>query len=140
MTSLDDWKQKLLASPEVTQYINGLWGQLKSWLRTDMSRDDSVLRSKIAEGVLNFGAWLSANPALCASINDHMADAARSLASDLRDTIALHIANTVKNWDDSELVRELELSVGSDLQFIRINGTVVGGLIGVVLHALVVVL
>ena len=69
-----------------------------------------------------------------------MADAARSLASDLRDTIATHIATTVKQWDDSELVRELELSVGSDLQFIRMNGTIVGGLIGVVLHAVVMML
>ncbi|MEO8408765.1 MAG: DUF445 family protein, partial [Oxalobacteraceae bacterium] len=43
-------------------------------------------------------------------------------------------------WEDSELVRELELSVGSDLQFIRINGTVVGGLIGIILHAIVIYL
>jgi len=57
--------------------------------------------------------------------------AARGLAGELRDTISLHIASTVKQWEDSELVRELELSVGSDLQFIRINGTLVGGLIAV---------
>ena len=62
------------------------------------------------------------------------------MASDFRDTIALHIASTAKQWEGSELVRELELSVGSDLQFIRINGTVVGGLIGIVLHAIVLYL
>ena len=137
---INDWKHNMVNSPEVITYIHGLWGQLKSWLRNDMSRDDSIFRSKITEGVQNFGGWLSANPDLRDSINDHMADAARSLASDLRDTIATHIATTVKQWDDSELVRELELSVGSDLQFIRMNGTIVGGLIGVVLHAVVMML
>ncbi|MNV80598.1 hypothetical protein D3C71_1742120 [compost metagenome] len=48
-----------------------------------------------------------------------------------------HISRTVKNWDERHLVDELELSVGRDLQYIRFNGTLVGGLIGVALHALV---
>ncbi|MEO6354413.1 MAG: DUF445 domain-containing protein [Burkholderiaceae bacterium] len=134
---IDHWKQQLLDSPEAAQYIDGLWGQLKTWLRDDLAKDSSSLRAKIAAGARNMGQWLEDNPALRDSINDHMADAARGLAGDLRDTIALHIANTVKQWEDSELVRELEQSVGSDLQFIRINGTVVGGLIGITLHALV---
>lgn len=135
---IDHWKRQLLASPEAAHYIDGLWGQLKTWLRNDLAKDGSALRAKIADGARHMGQWLVDNPALRDSINDHMADAARSLAGDLRDTIALHIASTVKQWEDSELVRELELSVGSDLQYIRINGTVVGGLIGVVLHAVAV--
>ena len=137
---INHWKQQLLNSPEAAQYIDGLWGQLKAWLRDDLAKDDSSLRAKIADGARHMGQWLADNPALRDSINDHMADAARGLARDLRDTIALHIASTVKQWEDSELVRELELSVGSDLQFIRINGTVVGGLIGIALHAIVVFL
>lgn len=137
---INHWKQQLLNSPQAAQYIDGLWGQLKTWLRADLAKDDSALRAKIADAARHMGQWLADNPALRDSINDHMADAARGLAGDLRDTIALHIASTVKQWEDSELVRELELSVGSDLQFIRINGTVVGGLIGIVLHAMVVYL
>ena len=130
------WKEMLLASPEAAQYINGLWDQLKQWLRDEIARDNSSLREKIAEATTQMGLWLVDNPNLRDSINDHMADAARSLAIDLRETIAHHIANTVKQWEDSELVHELEMSVGSDLQYIRINGTVVGGLIGITLHAL----
>ena len=137
---INHWKQQLLASPEAAQYIDGLWGQLKTWLRDDLAKDNSLLRAKITGGARHMGQWLVDNPALRDSINEHMADAARGLASDLRDTIALHIANTVKQWEDSELVRELELSVGSDLQFIRLNGTVVGGLIGIILHAIVIYL
>lgn len=133
---INTWKDMLLASPEATQYINGLWNQLKQWLRDDIAKNNSALREKIADGTTKMGLWLVENPSLRDSINDHMADAARSLAIDLRETIAHHIANTVKQWDDSELVHELETSVGSDLQYIRINGTVVGGLIGILLHAL----
>ena len=133
---INDWKAQLLASPEAAQYIDGIWAQLKNWLRDDLSKTDSALREKIAQGAMQMGMWLVDNPALRNSINDHMADAARSLAIDMRETIAHHIANTVKQWDDVELVRELELSVGSDLQYIRLNGTVVGGLIGLLLHAL----
>jgi uncharacterized membrane-anchored protein YjiN (DUF445 family) len=133
---INTWKEMLLASPEATHYINGLWAQLKQWLRDDIARDNSSLREKIADATTQMGLWLVDNPNLRDSINDHMADAARSLAIDLRETIAHHIANTVKQWEDHELVRELETSVGSDLQYIRINGTVVGGLIGIALHAL----
>lgn len=135
---INGWKNLLLASPVAAHYIDGLWGQLKTWLRDDLASSDSLLREKIAGGAHQMGQWLLENPILRDSINDHMADAARGMAVDLRDTIAHHIANTVKQWEDSELVRELELSVGSDLQYIRINGTVVGGLIGIALHALIV--
>jgi uncharacterized membrane-anchored protein YjiN (DUF445 family) len=137
---IEGWKQQLLASPLTAMYINGLWTQLKNWLRNDLSSADSDLRQKIASAARHAGQWLIDNPALRDSVNEHMADAARAMAVDLRDTIATHISATVKQWDDAELVRELELSVGSDLQYIRLNGTVVGGLIGLVLHALVMFL
>ena len=116
------------------QYIDGLWDQLKAWLRDDLTRDDSAVRRKIAAGAGQLGQWLTDNPQLRDSVNQHMADAARALVFDLRETISHHIANTVKQWEDSELVRELELSIGRDLQFIRINGTLVGGLIGLMLY------
>ncbi|MFC6519640.1 DUF445 domain-containing protein [Undibacterium arcticum] len=130
------WKHQLLSAPLVAQYIDGLWDQLKTWLRDDLARDDSAVRRKIAAGAGQLGQWLTDNPQLRDSVNQHMADAARALVFDLRETISHHIASTVKKWEDSELVRELELSIGRDLQFIRINGTLVGGLIGLILHGL----
>jgi uncharacterized membrane-anchored protein YjiN (DUF445 family) len=53
----------------------------------------------------------------------------------LRNGIAQHIASTVRQWDDATLVRDVELSIGRDLQFIRVNGTLVGGAVGLVIHA-----
>lgn len=62
------------------------------------------------------------------------------MSAEIRETVSQHIVYTVTHWDNQSMVRELELSIGRDLQFIRINGTLVGGLIGVLLHALVLVL
>lgn len=137
---IEEWKQDLLGSSALVEYIDGLWDQLKQWLREDLVKGDSRMHAKIAEGMRQLGQWLSDHPQLRDSINDHMADATRALAGDLRETISHHIAGTVKKWEDSELVRELELSIGKDLQFIRVNGTLVGGLIGLLMHGVFVLL
>jgi uncharacterized membrane-anchored protein YjiN (DUF445 family) len=59
----------------------------------------------------------------------------RNDADGLRTGFAKHISGTIKQWEDKDFVGEIELSIGSDLQFIRMNGTLVGGMIGLLLHA-----
>ncbi|MBL8482908.1 MAG: DUF445 domain-containing protein [Rhodocyclaceae bacterium] len=134
--SLASAKQDMLAEPLLADYLNGLWDELKSWLLADLRDPQSGLRQKVADTALAFGSALAEHPALRQSLDEHMEKAARALATDLRDAAARHIAATVKAWKDEDLVRELELNVGRDLQFIRINGTLVGGSIGLALHAL----
>ena len=80
---------------------------------------------------------LGEDPDLREAINSHVLGAARRLTGRLRIGVTEHISRTVKLWDERHLVDELELSVGRDLQYIRFNGTLVGGLIGVLLHAAV---
>lgn len=87
--------------------------------------------------MLGLGKRLAQDASLRQAINEHVVGAAGRLADGLRDEITEHIARTVKQWDDRRLVDELELTVGKDLQYIRINGTLVGGLIGLALHALI---
>ncbi|MBL8471653.1 MAG: DUF445 domain-containing protein [Rhodocyclaceae bacterium] len=129
-------KQDMLAEPLLADYLNGLWDELKNWLLADLHDPASSIREKLGDTARSFGAGLADHPGLRASLDDHLEKAARALATDLRDATARHIAATVKAWRDEDLVRELELNVGRDLQFIRINGTLVGGSIGLALHAL----
>jgi uncharacterized membrane-anchored protein YjiN (DUF445 family) len=132
---IDQHKREWLERPELRTYVNGLWDEFKDWLRRDLAQADSTLHKKVTGASASFAAALGSDPALRESINEHMRDALKSLAPDLRDGIAKHIAATVRNWDDATLVRDVELSVGRDLQFIRVNGTLVGGAVGLIIHA-----
>ncbi|HJV25605.1 MAG TPA: DUF445 domain-containing protein [Aromatoleum sp.] len=131
-------KLEILTHPVLAHYLNGLWDELKAWLNEDLERPESRLRQRLAGAASAFGATLADNPALRTSLDDHLESAVVALADDFRDALSLHIASTVKSWNDDDLVREVELAVGRDLQFIRLNGTVVGGGIGLALHALTV--
>jgi uncharacterized membrane-anchored protein YjiN (DUF445 family) len=132
---IDEHKREWLQRPELRSYVNGLWDEFKDWLRRDLAQTDSTLHAKVAGAATSFATALSDDPALRESINEHIRDAMKSLAPELRNGIAQHIASTVRQWDDATLVRDVELSIGRDLQFIRVNGTLVGGAVGLVIHA-----
>jgi uncharacterized membrane-anchored protein YjiN (DUF445 family) len=131
-------KARLLDHPLLREYVQGLWQEVQQSLRQDLSRKGSVLTRHLTHALLALGQRLGQDPALRHAINAHVLGSARALADGLREGVTTHIAQTVKSWDERHLVDELELSVGADLQYIRFNGTLVGGLIGVALHAMVV--
>ncbi len=137
---IDQIKSRLIDQPTVRDYVQGLWDEIHASLRRNLESEDSPLARHLEQSLLKLGGHLAANPGLRAAINEHVMAGARSLADRLRAGVTEHIAQTVKDWDERRLVDELELSVGRDLQYIRYNGTLVGGLIGVALHALVVAL
>jgi uncharacterized membrane-anchored protein YjiN (DUF445 family) len=127
-------KQEILATPAFSGYIHGLWADLKTWLRADLDLRDSKIREKISEAATVLGRNLSRNPELKESINEHLETIVRKYADGLRSGFAKHVSGTIKQWDDADFVSEIELSIGSDLQFIRMNGTLVGGMIGLLIH------
>jgi uncharacterized membrane-anchored protein YjiN (DUF445 family) len=137
---IDAHKRQWLERPELRAYVNDLWDEFTAWLDADLKRPDSSLHAKVIEVAGGFAQALGGDPALRDSINEHMRDALKALAPELRDGIAKHIAATVKQWDDATLVRDVELNIGRDLQFIRVNGTLVGGAVGLLIHAIVVYL
>lgn len=136
VASVRDMKERAIDDPALQAYVSSLWADVKQLLRENLAADNSTL-ARYAQGALQaLGQRLASDASLREALNEHLLAAADELAASLRAGITSHIAQTVKAWDEAQLVRTLELQVGRDLQFIRINGTIVGGLIGLVLHAL----
>ncbi|RZI85576.1 MAG: DUF445 domain-containing protein [Rubrivivax sp.] len=132
---INEVKMRLIDHPAVQDYVNGLWADIHAALKKNLAQEDSSLIGYVEKGLLRMGHKLAEDSALREAINSHVLSAAEQLSGTLRTTLTAHIATTVKGWDEHQLVNQIELSVGRDLQFIRINGTVVGGLVGVALHA-----
>nr|WP_318383121.1 DUF445 domain-containing protein [uncultured Enterobacter sp.] len=118
------------------RYLAELWGDLRSWLKADMQSDDSRVKQRITEAGLWFGETLVADNALRSSLNQHLEQAARNVAPEFAQFLTRHISDTVKSWDARDMSQQIELNIGKDLQFIRINGTLVGGCIGLILYLL----
>lgn len=136
-SQVEELKQRAIDHPKVQEYVQGLWDDIHAALRRDLSDEGSALAAHLESALLALGRKLGEDPSLREAINNHVLGSARRLTGRLRIGVTEHISRTVKNWDERHLVDELELSVGRDLQYIRFNGTLVGGLIGVGLHALV---
>ncbi|QWV94573.1 DUF445 domain-containing protein [Geomonas oryzisoli] len=133
-------KQELVNNQQLSHYAKGLVTDLKDWMVQDLAREHSNIQKKVADAAVALGNTLSRSGELTDSINEHLEGVVRRYAGDLRSGLARHIAGTVKEWENEEFIDEIELSIGSDLQFIRMNGTLVGGMIGILLHAASLVL
>jgi len=136
VAAFDRVKERALSDPAVLEYAGSIWNDIKRMMQADLADEGSALAEHVAQAMRDVGARLREDASLRASLNEHLLSAAGTIAASLRTGVTTHIAQTIKDWDDRQLVEQLELGVGRDLQFIRINGTIVGGIAGLVLHAL----
>jgi len=132
----EEVKAYLLNDATLNGYLASLWGELKGWLKQDLQSEDSALRQRLVATGAWVGKVLAEDPQLRASLSENLESAARGVAPEFAGFLTRHIADTVKQWDDREMSEQIELNIGKDLQYIRINGTIVGGLIGVTLYLL----
>ncbi|MDF7659706.1 DUF445 domain-containing protein [Erwiniaceae bacterium L1_54_6] len=132
----DVLKSWLKEDESLNRYIGELWQDLRGWLKEDLSSDNSRVQERVRLAALWLGETLAADQALRTSMNQHLEDAARSVAPEFAQFLTRHISDTVKSWDAREMSQQIELNIGRDLQFIRINGTLVGGSIGLGLYLL----
>ena len=128
-------KLEAVHNPFLSDYVKKLGGDIKTWLSTDLKQPQSKIREKTAAAITGFASTLANNPDLKASLNEHLETMVVRYGDTVRTAVAKHISETVQQWETDEYVSEIELSIGSDLQFIRMNGTLVGGMIGLLLHA-----
>ncbi|MFJ3523854.1 DUF445 domain-containing protein [Pseudomonas sp. NPDC090203] len=127
-------RAQLVQHPALHGYLTGLVDDLVNWLETDIRSDDSTLRLHLNSGVLKLGEALREAPAMRSWINEQLLIAAGPMVERYRAQIGNYIAERIDAWNEHELVEQLEAQVGKDLQFIRINGTLVGGLAGLMIH------
>jgi uncharacterized membrane-anchored protein YjiN (DUF445 family) len=123
-------KAQVLGDPEVRELASRTWGTIKAALLGAVDDPHSELTVKFKAAVHDFGTRLVVDPELAGKVNAWIGDAAGYLVKTYRSDIAGVITDTVARWDAEETSQKIELQVGKDLQFIRINGTVVGALAG----------
>jgi len=133
-------KREMLGSAVLRDWSSSLWKRAKETLRLQAADEESELRRRLAEALVAAGRRLGSDRRLQQSLDRVVESGARALADQFHDELAGLVTGTIERWDAAETSSQLELLLGRDLQFIRINGTVVGAGVGLVLHAVVLAL
>jgi len=131
----DEFKQQLLANDELQDYLYGLWRELAHKIETDIEQPESVIRQHVGRWLGNVADELGSDKDMQAWVNAWLVESLTQVVGRNRSQIASLISDTVRSWDGVDTSRRVELAIGRDLQFIRINGTLVGGLVGLLIHA-----
>lgn len=152
-TTLDLAVEKLINSPEllrrgeeikgwilnnaiIRDYLNRVWKDIKEILLRDARSGESRMQHALERGITGLARGMQRNREVKFQINQWLHMATRKLVQNHKDEIVSLISDTVSRWDSATMIEKLELEVGRDLQYIRINGTLIGGLAGLAIHAL----
>jgi uncharacterized membrane-anchored protein YjiN (DUF445 family) len=131
---IEHWKEELLATDTMKRFSSSLWTDSKAAIVRYADRADAVREgSAVERGITAFAEHVKNDPVLLEKLNEAIVDVAIYLVERYQDDVGEFIAVTVASWDPEHTSRRVELAIGRDLQFIRINGTLVGGLAGLVL-------
>jgi len=129
------FRQSMLDNENLQEYIFGVWMQMVAGIETDLAQPDSAIRDQLDSFVTSLADELATDEAMQALVNRWLVESAIAIVEDNRHDIASLISDTVEGWDARETSERVELAIGHDLQYIRINGTLVGGLVGLCIHA-----
>lgn len=129
-------KQDVLNHLKAREYYRSLWRAGRQQVLQDLAAESSVIRLQLTEVLMAFGSSLSQDEPLQSKVDDWIERAVETLAVRNRHEISLLIEDIVRGWNARDMADKAELEIGRDLQYIRINGMLVGGLVGLVLHAL----
>lgn len=131
-------KDRVLSHPQLVVTATSLWNAFRRALMESLEDTDGPLRRRALVELTRFGERLQRDEALRDKLDGYAADLAVFAVTRYGAELTAVITHTVNRWDGKEAARRIELHVGRDLQFIRINGTIVGGLVGVLIHAFAV--
>jgi len=129
-------KRDLIGNPAVSTWWQGVWERLRTAMLTRLRRPAGESSGQMSEALAELGRHLRDDPALQLQINRYARRTLVGIAVRYGDQIVRLVSETVKRWDAATVTDRIEGAVGRDLQFIRINGTLVGGLVGVLIHVI----
>jgi uncharacterized membrane-anchored protein YjiN (DUF445 family) len=133
---IEDSKLRILDTPELAAAIQAQWQVLHQSLERAAAEPGSDMEIRLAELIRWWARRVEDDPALRMRIDEWIATSTEHLARQWDDEVIALIETTVAGWDATEISHRLELQLGRDLQFVRINGTVVGALVGIAIHSL----
>ncbi len=133
---VEEIKLQLLDNKSVSMWLDTLWQKGREAIIRAARNPDAAMAGKLGEVLKSMGESLENDPRLKSAINMFVRRSVSGMAASYGGSIVKLVSETVRRWDAQTITDRLETTVGRDLQYIRINGTLVGGLVGVVLHAL----
>jgi uncharacterized membrane-anchored protein YjiN (DUF445 family) len=132
---IEHWKEELLATETMKRFSQSVWSDSKAAIVRYAEKPESLAEgSAVERAIVAFGTHLQGDPALMEKLNEAIVDLTISVVQRYQDEVGDFIAATVASWDPEHTSKRVELAIGRDLQFIRINGTLVGGLAGLLLY------
>lgn len=133
-------KDRFIAHPGLKDYLATVWRELKAGIERDAASPHSYLEARIESAIAGVAKGLLEDDTMRERLNAWLLDTMLAVIDAQRHGIARLISDTVHHWDADTVTQKIELEVGRDLQFVRINGTVIGGIVGLALHTLDVLL
>ena len=133
---VEGWKEDLLANKSVGLWLDTLWQKGRAAMIAAARNPDAVMAGRLGEVLKSMGTTLESDARIRAAVNQFARRAIAGMAASYGGSIVKLVSDTVRGWDARTITARLEAAVGRDLQYIRINGTVVGGLVGLILHVI----
>lgn len=133
---VNSYREKIVNDPALKEYVHKSWAKFHQWLLTSLEEQNGKAETKVSGLLSDLGATLTQDSDLARAFNKHIGEAAKYMAPELAEFLTRHIRDTINSWDEREMAKQVELNIGRDLQKVRINGTIVGGLIGAVLFGI----
>ena len=128
-------KRDLLARPELADLVRTVWGNTRSFIERSASGETQVLQHHLAGMFVAAGDALAGDAELRGEINKGLVAVLRSFVADQKSGVSTFISDQVKSWDMAQLISLIEINIGRDLQYIRFNGSLIGGLAGLALYS-----
>jgi uncharacterized membrane-anchored protein YjiN (DUF445 family) len=132
---VEDWKAEVIANSAVGEWVGGLWENSRAGLLKAARDPESAMAGRFGEALKQLGETLQQDDRLNRAINLFARRAVVGVVASYGGGIVTLVSDTIRGWDARTITGRLENAVGRDLQYIRINGTLVGGLVGLLIHA-----